>query len=151
MGSTTKFRATIELGGTNATGIPVPDEAVEALGAGRKPPVTVTLGGHTYRSTVGSRGGRFMLPLSAENRTAAGVGAGDEVDVVLELDTAPRVVEVPADLAEALDAEPAARQAFDKLSYSHQQRWVLSVEGAKAADTRQRRIDKTVTTLRDGG
>jgi len=146
-----RFRATIELGGTFATGIPVPDEVVEALGAGRKPLVTVALGGHTYRSMVGSRGGRFMLPLSAENRTAAGVAAGDEVDVVLELDTAPRVVEVPADLAGALDAEPAARRAFDNLSYSHQQRWVLSVEGAKAAETRQRRIDKTVSTLRDGG
>jgi uncharacterized protein YdeI (YjbR/CyaY-like superfamily) len=94
-------------------------------------------------------GGRFLLPLSAENRTAAGVAAGDEVTVDIELDTAPRVVEVPADLATALDAEPAARARFDGLSYSMQRRWVTRVEDAKTAATRQRRIATMVQTLAD--
>jgi hypothetical protein len=125
----------------------VPPEVVESLGAGRKPAVRVTVGGHTYRSTVATMGGRFLLPLSAENRTAAGVAAGDPVEVDVELDHAPRVVEVPADLAAALDAEPAARRRFDALSYSAQRRHVLGVEGAKAEATRQRRVTAAVATL----
>src|ERR1700678_2802923 len=96
-----KFRATVELGGKTATGIEVPDDVVAALGQGSRPPVTVTVGGHSYRTTVARMGGRFLVPLSAENRTAAGVAAGDEVDVGIELDTAPREGEVPADLTEA--------------------------------------------------
>src|SRR4051812_28509573 len=114
-----RFRSTVELGGRTATGIPVPDDVVTALGAGRRPAVRVTVGGHTYRSTVAARGGRFLVPLSAENREGAGVAAGDEVEVDLELDTEPREVAVPPDLADALDAEPAARSAFDRLAYSH--------------------------------
>jgi uncharacterized protein YdeI (YjbR/CyaY-like superfamily) len=90
------------------------------------------------------------VPLSAENRTSAGVAAGDEVEVDLELDEEPRVLAVPADLTEALDQDTAARTYFDSLSYSHRQRWVLSVEGAKTAETRARRITKAVEALRDG-
>ena len=108
----------------------------------------VTVGSHTYRSTVAVMGGVFMIPLSAENRQGAGVSAGDEVDVELELDTAPREVAVPTDLAEALDADGSARRSFDALSYSNQRRWVLSVEAARTADTRRRRIDKAVGELR---
>ncbi len=125
----------------------VPPEVVEALGGGKKPAVTVTVGGHTFRTTIGSMGGRSLIPLSAERRTAAGVAAGDEVEVDVELDTQPREVEVPADLAAALDAEPAARARFDALSYSHRQRHVLAVEGAKAEATRQRRVASVVATL----
>ena len=146
-----RFRSIVELGGRTATGIPVPDDVVAALGAGRRPAVRVTVGGHTYRSTVGARGGRFLVPLSAENRQSAGVAAGDEVEVDLELDTEPREVAVPPDLAAALDAEPAARAAFDRLPYSHRQRWVLSVEEAKSEATRQRRVAKAVEELRAGG
>jgi bifunctional DNA-binding transcriptional regulator/antitoxin component of YhaV-PrlF toxin-antitoxin module len=142
-----RFSTTVELGGKTATGMEVPPEVVEALGAGRRPAVRVTVGGHTYRSTIATMGGRFLLPLSAENRSAAGVAAGDPVEVDVELDDAPRVVEVPADLAEALDAEPAARRRFDALPYSHQRRYVLAVEGAKAEATRQRRVATTVATL----
>lgn len=142
-----EFRATIELGGKTATGIPVPDDIVTGLGAGKRPPVWVTIGGHRYRSTIGARGGRFMLPLSAENRTAAGVAAGDTVDVVVELDTEVREVTVPPDFAKALRAAPAARATFDAMSYSHQQRWVLSIEDAKTDETRRRRIDKAITEL----
>jgi hypothetical protein len=142
-----RFSTTVELGGKTATGMAVPPEVVESLGAGRKPAVRVTVGGHTYRSTIATMGGRFLLPLSAENRTAAGVAAGDRVEVHVELDDAPRVVEVPADLAAALDAEPSARRRFDALSYSHQRRHVLAVEGAKAEATRQRRVSAAVATL----
>jgi hypothetical protein len=148
MAGTTRFSTTVELGGRTATGFEVPPEVVDTLGAGKRPAVTVTVGGHTYRSTVAVMGGRYMLPLSAENRTAAGLSAGDAADVELELDTAPRVVEVPADLAAALDAEPAARAAFDALNYSNQRRHTLSVEGAKTDATRARRVAKVVETLR---
>ena len=143
-----RFRTTIELGGKTATGFQVPADVVAALGAGRKPAVTVAIGGHTYRSTVAVYGGAYYLPLSAENRAAAGVAAGDEVDVDVEVDTAPREVAVPADLAAALAAEPAAARAFDALSYSLRRRHVLAVEQAKAASTRERRIAKIVEELR---
>jgi hypothetical protein len=113
----------------------VPTELVAKLGASKRPPVRVTVNGHTYRSTVAVMGGKFMVGVSAENRAAAQVEGGDEVDVELELDTAPREVPVPADLAAALDRDPAARQRFDSLSYSRRQAHVLSVEGAKTDET----------------
>jgi hypothetical protein len=142
-----RFRATVQQHGKTATGIEVPAEVVTALGGGRRPKVTITLNGFSYPSTVGSMGGRSLIPVSAQVRDRAGVAAGDEVDVDIAPDTGPRVVEVPADLAAALRAEPAARQAFDHLSYSGQQRCVLLVEQAKTLETRQRRIDKTVIEL----
>lgn len=145
-----RFRSTIELGGKTATGFEVPAEVVEGLGAGGRPAVTVTVNGFTYRSTVATMGGRFLLPLSAENRQGAGVAAGDEVEVTVELDTAPREITVPADLAEALDRVPEARTFFDGLSYSRRQRYVLLVEGAKKPETRQRRIEDSVTKLAAG-
>ena len=141
------FRTTIELGGKTATGLRVPDDVVEQLGTGRKPKVVVRIGGHTYRSTVAVYGGAFMLPLSAENRTAAGVAAGDEVEVGVELDTAERTVEVPHDLAAALDAAPGARAAFDALSFSRRRERVVAVESAKKPETRQRRVEKVVGEL----
>ncbi|HEV7212600.1 MAG TPA: YdeI/OmpD-associated family protein [Blastococcus sp.] len=145
-----RFSTTVLLGGRTATGLIVPPEVVEALGAGKKPAVTVTVGGHTYRSSVAARGGQFLIPLSAENRTAAGVAAGDTVEVDVELDTAPRVVEVPGDLAAALDADPAARARFDALSYSRQLQHVLAVDGAKTAATRERRVAAVVTAMHEG-
>jgi hypothetical protein len=145
-----KFRATVELGGKTATGIEVPDDVVAALGPGSRPPVTVTVGGHSYRTTVARMGGRFLVPLSAENRTAAGVAAGDQVDVGIEPDTAPREVEVPADLTEALAGDDAARATFDGLSFTHRKEWVRWVEEAKKADTRATRLAKTVEALHAG-
>ena len=145
------FRAVLELGGKTAAGIAVPPEVVTELGSGKRPAVTVTINGrHTYRSTVASMGGRFLLPVSAENRAAAGVAAGDEVDVTVELDTAPREVTVPPDLADALAEDAEANAAFEKLPYSHKQRHVLAIEGAKAAETRARRVAKCVEMLRGG-
>ncbi len=143
-----RFTTTIELGGKTATGIPVPEEVVLGLGRGKRVPVTVTIGGHTYRSTIAAYNGAYMLPLAAEHREAAGVAAGQEVEVDLEVDDAPREVEVPEDLAAALAADEAAQSAFDRLSYSNKRRIVLSVEGAKAAETRARRIDKALVELR---
>jgi hypothetical protein len=145
-----RFRATIALAGKTATGIPVPAEVVEALGSGKKPPVRVTIGGHTYRSTVASRGKRFLVPLSAENREHAGVVAGDQVDVDLELDTEPRTVAVPPDLADALASAPEARQFFDNLSFSQQQWYVIPIEQAKTPETRARRLAKAIDMLREG-
>jgi hypothetical protein len=145
-----RFTTTIELGGKTATGFGVPDEIVERLGHGKRPPVTVTLGGHTYRSTVAVMDGRFLLPLNAENREAAGVAAGDEVEVDIELDLEPRVVEAPEDLAAAIAADAGAQAAWDSLSNSRRNRIVLSVNGAKTDETRARRIARSVADLRDG-
>lgn len=145
-----RFRTTIVQSGKNTTGIQVPEEVMEALGAGKRPAVTVTVNGYRYRSTVASMGGVAMVSLSAEHRAGAGVAGGDEVEVDLELDTAPREVEVPADLAAALDAEPAARSTFDGLSYSNRSWHVLQVTGAKTDETRRRRIARSVDLLKQG-
>jgi hypothetical protein len=145
-----RFHTTLLRGGKTATGIQVPEEVVAALEAGKRPPVRVTINGHTYRSTIAPMGGVFMVGVSAENRASAGVAGGDEVDVDLELDTAPREIVAPPDFAAALDAEPAARQTYDRLSYSNKQRHVLGIEGAKTAETRQRRIAAAVSALREG-
>lgn len=146
-----RFTATVELGGKTATGIPVPAEVVAALGSSRKPAVRVTIGGHTYRSTIASRGDRFLLPLSAENRAAAGVAAGDEVDVEIELDDQPREVALPPELAEALEAAPDAKRFFlEELSYSQKRWYVEPITGAKTEETRERRIAKAIAMLREG-
>ena len=146
-----RFRATVELGGKTATGIVVPEEVVTGLGTSKRPAVRVTIKGHTYRSTVASMGGRYLLPVSAENRERAGVAAGDVVDVDVELDNEPRELAVPPDLAEALGRDADAQRCFDGLSYSKKQRLVIPIEQAKTAETRQRRIEKAVDTLRAGG
>lgn len=145
-----KFRAIIQLGGKTATGIRVPDEVVEGLGSGKRPRVHVTINGYTYRSSIALMGGEFMLPVSAEVREHANVAAGDTVEVELALDTELRAVTVPADLANVLDGDAAARQFFDGLSYSNKRRVVLSIEGAKTAETRQKRLSKAISMLREG-
>jgi hypothetical protein len=142
-----RFKTTIQLEGKTATGFRVPTEVVEALGKGKRPPVNVTIDGYTYRSTVAAYGDVYMLPLAAEHREAIGVAAGEEIEVDVALDTAPREVDVPADLAAALDAAPDAKLAFEALSYSNKRRITLAVEGAKAAETRQRRIEKSIADL----
>ncbi|TDU91212.1 uncharacterized protein DUF1905 [Kribbella voronezhensis] len=138
------------LAGTTKTGIEVPPEVIAALGSGKKPAVKVTVNGYSYRSTVAVMGGKFMIGVSAERRAAAGIEGGDEIDVELELDTAPREVAVPADFAKALDGEPAARKFFDGLSYSQRSWFVLGIEEAKKPETRQNRIVKAVERLASG-
>lgn len=145
-----KFRAVLLQSGKTATGLEVPEEVVTALNSGKRPAVSVTLNGYTYRTTVAPMGGVFMIPVSAEIRANSGVKAGDDLEVTIELDTAPREVIVPEDFAAALAAEPEARAFFEKLSYSHKRRHVLSIEEAKTAETRQRRIEKAVAMLREG-
>jgi hypothetical protein len=145
-----RFHARLELAGKTATGFEVPADVVDGLASGRRPAVRVTINGYTFRNTVATMGGRYMVGVSAENRKGAGVGAGDEVDIDLELDTEPREVTVPADLAAALDQDPAARRTFDGLSYSNKRAHVSSVEDARTDTTRQRRIGKAIETLRAG-
>ena len=145
-----KFQATVQLAGKTTTGVQVPPEVVEALGAGKRPKVRVTIGDYTYRSSVAPMRGVYMLGLNADVREQTGVGAGDTIEIDLQVDTEPREVSVPADFAEALDREPAARQFFDQLSYSNRSWHVLSIEGAKTDATRQRRIAKSVAALAEG-
>jgi hypothetical protein len=145
-----RFRTTLLQDGKTATGIQIPDEIVEALGRGKRPPVTVTINGYSYRNTVAVMGGAFMVGVSAEHRAGAGIKGGDQIDVDIELDTAPREITVPADFAAALDGEPNARRTFDALSYSNKSWHTLQIEGAKTDETRQRRISKSIETLREG-
>ncbi len=142
------FHTELLAAGKTATGFVVPPEVVAALGAGKRPAVTVTINGYSYRSTVAVMGGEFMLGVSAVNRTGAGVAAGDEIDVTLELDTTPRTVDVPPAFAAALAAEPAVQAAYEALSYSHQRQHVEAILGAKTEATRQRRIEWSMTKLR---
>jgi Bacteriocin-protection, YdeI or OmpD-Associated/Domain of unknown function (DUF1905) len=145
-----RFRTRVELGGKTATGLAVPDDVVAALNAGKRPAVRVTIGPHTYRTTVAPMGGRFLVPLSRENREAAGAAAGDAVDVTIELDTGPREVTVPDDLAQALAADRAAADNFAALSFTHRKEWVRWVEEAKRTETRAARIAKTLESMRAG-
>jgi hypothetical protein len=145
-----RFRTTILQTGGTAMGFVIPEEVVAALGAGKRPPVTVTINGYTYRNTVAVMGGQSMIGVSAEHRGPAGVKGGDEVDIDLELDTAPRVIEVPPELQAALDADPAATATFDKLSYSNKSWHTLQVSGTNNPETRARRIERSIAALRDG-
>jgi hypothetical protein len=142
-----KFKASIlQAEGMNATGIVVPDDIVEKLGAGKKPKVAVSLKGYTYRSTVAVMGGKYMLPLAREHRDAAGVKANDKVEVTLELDTALREVEVPRDFAAALKKAGLTRD-FAALAFTHRKEHVRAIEEAKAPETRLRRIEKAIAMV----
>lgn len=141
-----RFETTMLLSGNN-TGIEVPPDVIEALGAGRKPAVTVSVNGYEYRSTVAVMGGRHLIPFSSDKRAATGIQGGDPIVVDVEVDTAPRTVEVPDDLAAALEATPGARAAFDALSPSARKAHVTNVESAKAPETRQRRVEAIIAKL----
>jgi hypothetical protein len=143
-----KFRAYVEPP-EPMRGLEIPPEAAEALGAGKRPAVTITINGHSWRSRVAIMRGRYLLGLSTANRQAAGVVTGDEVEVDVELDTEPRVLVEPADFARALDADPVARAAYDRLSPSRKRQHVLAIDRAKQPETRQRRIEAALATLRD--
>jgi len=142
-----KFRAYVEPR-EPMRGLEVPSEMVAALGRGTRPPVTITVNGHSWKSRVALLRGRHLLGLSNANRRAAGVAIGDEVGVELELDTEPRVVVEPEDFARALDDDPVARAAYDNLAYSLKREHVRAIESAKKPETRQRRIEKAIATLR---
>ena len=146
-----KFKTTLFLAGKTATGFEVPAEIVEGMAAGKKPPVKVTINGkYTYRNSVAVYGGVYMIGVSAEHRAGANIKAGDKIEVGLELDTEPRIVEVPEDFQKALNKNPMARKKFESLSYSHKSQHVLAILGAKAEETRQRRIEKAIAMLMEG-
>jgi hypothetical protein len=145
-----KFKAELESSGKNTAGFVIPAEIVEKLGGGGHPKVSVTINGYTFRTSIARMGGRYMLGVSAERRTAAGVSAGDVLEVDVELDTAPREVDVPEEFAAALAADPAAQAFWQTLSYSKQQWHTLQVTGAKTEETKARRIEKSIGMLREG-
>src|SRR5512132_4633062 len=143
-----KFRTYVEPS-EPMRGLEVPSEVVESLGQGKRPRVTITINGHSWKSRGAIMRGRYLLGLSNANRQAAGVMTGEEVEVEVEIDAEPRVVVEPADFARALDADPVARAAYDRLSYSHKREHVLAIESAKKAETRTRLIEKALAMLRD--
>jgi hypothetical protein len=145
-----RFHSTLFLNGKTATGIRVPDEVVAGLGSSKRPAVRVTLGSYTYRTTIAPMGGEYWIPVAGEVRERSGVKAGDELDVDIELDTEPREVTVPPDFAAAIAADANSQRFFDGLSYSNKRRLVMQVEEAKTAETRQRRIARSVEMLREG-
>lgn len=141
------FAGTLRTNGGNATGVAVPEDVWHQLTPARRAAVTVTLGKVTYRSTVGFYQGAYMLPVSAANREAAGVAAGDTVDITLELDAAPREVEVPPALAAAFEAEPAAKAGWAGLPPGQQKAHATSIADAKTDATRDKRVAKVVLEL----
>ena len=145
-----RFKTTLELAGKTATGFRVPASVVEALGKGKRPPVVVTINGYTYRNTVAVYGDEYLIGVAAEHRAASGLKAGDQIEVELELDTAPREIEVPRDFAAALAKDPEAKRFFESLSYSNKRRFTDSIAGAKSDETRQRRIETSVGRLHEG-
>ena len=147
--SSASFDTTV-IGEPTKTGIEVPPEVIEALGAGKRPPVEVDLNGYRFRTTVGVMGGKHLVPVNADTRRQAGVAAGDAVHVTLTVATAPRTVDVPDDLAAALAAEPAAATFFAGLSNSLQRMHVDNVNVAKTAETRQRRVEKCIALFLAG-
>ena len=142
------FDATLELDGRTATGIPVPPDVVDALGAGRRPAVLVTVNGHSFPTTIGSMQGVPRIPVSAERRGRIGAEAGDALRVSVVLDGAPAEIEVPADLAEALAGDRGTAEFFAGLTASQRKGFIVPIEAAKSADTRQRRVDRSVEALK---
>jgi len=143
-----KLRLELEGGGGNTAGFVIPDEVVEELGGGRRPKVVVTIGQHTWRSSIASMGGRFMLGVSVANREAAGVSAGQTLDVDVVLDTAPRTVDVPDDLAVELAADARAGEAWAAWSFTRQKEAARLLTEAKQPETRARRLTKVLAELR---
>ena len=144
------FRATIQQTGVNTAGIEVPREIVEGLGGSKRPAVVVTLDHYTYRNTIAPMGGGWWVGVSQAHREASGLKGGDEVQVTLDLDTAPREIEVPPELAVALEADPVAKAFFDGLSYSNKSVFTLNVAGTKNPETKARRVEQAIAKMREG-
>jgi hypothetical protein len=144
-----RFQAELESTGKTTAGFEVPESVVEQLGGGKHPKVVVTVNGYEFRTSIARMGGRYLLGFSAERRAAAGVSAGDVLDVDVVLDTAPRETAMPDDLAAALAQNPEATAFWNTLSLSKQQWHVLQVTGAKTAETRARRVAASIALLRE--
>ena len=143
------FRTTLWASGGNNVGIIVPEETVLGFDRGKRVPVVVTIDGdYSFRNTIASMGGQFLISFNAETRAATGKSAGDEIEVTLEVDDVPRTVDIPAELAAAFDADPLAAQTWSALSYSKQRAHAQSVDSAKSVDTRTRRVQSVMEALR---
>lgn len=149
MASSVAFDTTVAATGNN-TGIVVPGNVIERLGAGKRPSVVVNVNGYEYRNTVGVMGGKHMISISAAVRKETGLKGGDPIHVTLTLADSPREVGVPDDFADALAADPGAGAFFAKLSNSLQRYHLDNINGAKTTETRQRRIEKAISLFREG-
>ena len=144
-----KFQAKVVPSG-NATAVEVPKDGIESFGAGARPPVAISINGHGWRSRIAVKDGKCLVGISAANRSASGISEGDVVDVLVELDEAPRTVPEPADLSDALKKSKRAKAAFDSLPFGLKRKHVASIEDAKTLETRQRRIARLVSDLQEG-
>jgi antitoxin component of MazEF toxin-antitoxin module len=144
-----KFKTKIVQSGNN-TGINVPAEIIEGFNAGKKPPVKIAINKYSYQSTVAVMGGKYMVSLSKAHREAAGVNGGDAVEINVELDDAPRTVEVPADFQKVLNKNAAAKKSYEALSASKKKNMVLLITEAKTEETRFKRIEKAIASLTPG-
>lgn len=142
-----KFSTVLIQSGKTATGIKIPPEIIEKLGGGKKPLVKVTINAFTYRSAVAVMGGAFMVGVNAENREGAKIKGGDKIDVVIELDTEERTVEVPAEFQKLLNKNTTAKKTFDALSNSRKKALTIPIANAKTEETRNRNIAKAITLL----
>jgi len=142
-----KFKTTILQTGNN-TGIEVSEKILETLDGGKKPLVVVTINNYTYRSAVGKMGNKYMISLSAENRKNSNVKGGDTVEITVELDTAPRTIDIPTDLQKALDKNKTAKANFEILAPSKKKAIVLSLTDAKTEETRNKRLEKIIESLK---
>ena len=145
-----RFRTKVLRAGKTATGVEVPAKVVEALGSTRRPLVKVTINGYTYRNAIAPMGGVFMLGISEEVRNRSGVQGGDTIDVDVELDTQPREVEVPPELAKALAKDAKAKKYFESLSYSGKTRLTAPIANGKTPETREKNVAKAMEALRKG-
>jgi len=142
-----KFTTTLLQIGNNV-GVHVPDDVVEALGAGKKPPVVISINDdYTWRGSLAVMGGKYLVSFSAAHRAASGYNGGDDVEITIEVDTEPRTVEVPEELQAAMDAAPGAQSAFDALSNSRKKLLTVPVADAKTDETRDKRIAKAIAEL----
>ena len=142
-----RFRTKVLRAGKTATGVEVPAQVVEALGSTRRPLVKVTINGYTYRNAIAPMGGVFMLGISEEVRNRSGVQGGDTIDVDVELDTQPREVEVPPELAKALAKDAKAKKYFESLSYSGKTRLTAPIANGKTPETRKKNLAKAMEAL----
>jgi len=145
-----RFRTKVLRAGKTATGVEVPAQVVEALGSTKRPLVKVTINGYTYRNAIAPMGGVFMLGISEEVRNRSGVQGGDTIDVDVELDTQPREVEVPPELAKALAKDAKAKKYFESLSYSKKYALAAPIANGKTPETRSRNLAKAMEALRKG-
>ena len=144
------FVAVIEEAPRGGAYVRIPPQVVEVLGGGGRIPVQATIGGIAYRGSIVRMGGDSVLGVLKEIRETLGLVHGDKVEVTVERDEAERVIEIPVELATLFEANPAAREAFEALSYSHRREHALHVAEAKKPETRERRARKTVDVLIEG-